>query len=265
MRAAGAAWRIAWTLAPILAAVGCWELAASTGALDATMFPPPSTIVADLARNGWEVGIGFDRVSIAETVGASLLRVTLGLLAAFACSFALGGAIAAFDPVRVTVEPIMRLLAPIAPVAWVPFGLALFGVGNSAAVFLVFLGVVFVLTLGIAQAVRLVPREYLQIARTMGASRARVWRVVILPYVLPRAFLLLRFNFFGGWMAVLAAEMVGLRSGLGALVMVGRESANMTLVLFGMFLIGVTGALVDGVLAHIQRRYLWWGSAEPWR
>lgn len=253
------------TLLPLVVAVTAWEATAAAHWIDATLFPPPSAIFAELRRNDFEVGIGFEQVSIVQTVGASLLRVVLGIISAFGCAMVLGSAIAAFAPVRTAFEPLMRLLAPIAPVAWVPLGLALFGVGNSAAIFLVFLGVVFLLTLGIAEAIRSVPREYLQIAKTMGASQGRMWRLVVLPYVLPRAFLLLRFNFFGGWMAVLAAEMVGLRSGLGALIMVGRESANMTLVLFGMFLIGLTGAMFDGLLGWIQHRFLWWGTNEPWR
>jgi NitT/TauT family transport system permease protein len=108
-----------------------------------------------------------------------------------------------------------------------------------------------------------VPEEYLKVAQTMGATRRDMWLHVIVPFIFPQVFLLMRINFFAAWMAVLAAEMVGLRSGLGALIMVGRESANMKLVIFGMFLIGLVGYAIDVVLSAIQKRYLWWSAREP--
>jgi NitT/TauT family transport system permease protein len=256
--------RLLW-LAPILA-LGCgWEAVAALGAIDVALFPPPSAIWRELRLNDFSVGIGYEQTSIAETIAASLGRVFAGLVIAFASAFALAVVLAAWRPGRWLIEPLIQLLAPIAPVAWVPFGLALFGTGNGAAVFLVFLGVIFVLTLGMAAAIRGVPREFLQIAETFGATRWKTWTMVIVPAVLPRAFLLLRMNFFGGWMAVLSAEMVGLRSGLGALIMVGRESANMQIVILGMALIGLTGAAFDFTLGLVQKRFLWWVEAEPWR
>jgi hypothetical protein len=69
---------------------------------------------------------------------------------------------------------------------------------------------------------------------------------------------MVRMNFFGAWMAVLAAEMVGLRSGLGAMIIIGREQFNNELILIGIVVIGLCGFLVDTVLVQIQRRILWW-------
>ena len=69
---------------------------------------------------------------------------------------------------------------------------------------------------------------------------------------------MLRINFFGAWMAVLAAEMVGLKNGLGAIIIMGRELFNTDLILIGMCLIGVSGYAVDSLLLWIQRRVLWW-------
>ena len=75
---------------------------------------------------------------------------------------------------------------------------------------------------------------------------------------MPQVFTMLRLNFFGAWMGVLAAEMVGLRNGLGAIIIMGREMFNANLILVGMALIGASGYAVDSLLLFIQRRVLWW-------
>jgi NitT/TauT family transport system permease protein len=256
---------VAGALLALSAGILAWEGAALAGLIDLSLFPPPSRIWTYLQASGFDVGIGFERSSIFETVFASVVRVVLGLVIAFVAAMVLGIAMMMFAPARIAIDPFLRLLAPIAPIAWVPFGLALFGVGNTAAVFLVFLAVIFVLTLGIVTTIENMPEEFRQIARTFGASKTQTWGLIIMPYILPRAFILLRANFFGAWMAVLSAEMVGLKNGLGAMIMVGRESANMQLVFLGMILIGLTGAMFDLLMRWIQVKFLWWAQEEPWK
>ncbi|MEM9504871.1 MAG: ABC transporter permease subunit, partial [Cyanobacteria bacterium P01_E01_bin.43] len=84
------------------------------------------------------------------------------------------------------------------------------------------------------------------------------WRWVIIPAVLPGVFTLLRLNFIAAWMAVLAAEMTGLRDGLGTVVMTGRNLFNSDLILLGICIIGITGFAVDRLLLLIQRKFFWW-------
>ena len=85
-----------------------------------------------------------------------------------------------------------------------------------------------------------------------------MWTRVIFPAVLPQVFTMLRINFFAAWMAVLAAEMVGLKNGLGMMIILGREMFNTKLILLGMCMVGVTGYVVDTLLVQIQRKILWW-------
>jgi NitT/TauT family transport system permease protein len=95
-------------------------------------------------------------------------------------------------------------------------------------------------------------------ARTFGASKRQIWAHVIFPAVLPQVFTMLRINFFAAWMAVLAAEMVGLKNGVGMIVILGREMFNPNLIMLGICIIGVTGYAVDALLLLIQRKVLWW-------
>ena len=84
---------------------------------------------------------------------------------------------------------------------------------------------------------------------------------VIFPAVLPQVFTMLRINFFAAWMAVLAAEMVGVKNGLGMMIILGREMFNTKLILLGMCMVGATGYAVDALLVQIQRKILWWQPA----
>jgi NitT/TauT family transport system permease protein len=156
--------------------------------------------------------------------------------------------------------PIVRVLAPVAPIAWIPLGLSLFGIGNSTAIFIVTLGIVFILTVATVAAIDGVDPELLKTARSLGAGKRHLWTHVILPAAAPQVFIMVRINFFAAWMAVLAAEMVGLGSGLGAMIMVGRQQFNADLILIGIVTIGLCGFLADSMLLLIQRRVLWWGT-----
>ena len=80
----------------------------------------------------------------------------------------------------------------------------------------------------------------------------------MLPAILPGVFMLLRTNFIAAWMAVFVAEMVGLRDGFGAIIMMGRNLFNNELIMFGMVVIGLSGFVVDRMLAFIGDRILWW-------
>ena len=210
-------------LVPWLVLVGLWELAAARGWMTMTLFPPPSSFTAAVAT-----GI---LVSMSRAASAAVL-------------------------------PIVRGLAPIAPIAWIPVGIILFGIGNPTAVFVVFTGVYFLLTLSTVAAVQSVDQRLVKTARTFGASRAQVWTWVIFPAVLPQVFTMLRINFFAAWMAVLAAEMVGLKNGVGMIVILGREMFNPNLIMLGICIIGVTGYAVDALLLFVQRKILWWKAAE---
>jgi NitT/TauT family transport system permease protein len=156
--------------------------------------------------------------------------------------------------------PIVRGLAPIAPIAWIPLAIVLFGIGEATAIFVVFTGIYFLLTLSTVAAVQSVDPRLVKTARTYGASTKQVWLWVIFPAILPQVFTMLRINFFAAWMAVLAAEMVGLKNGVGMIIILGREVFNSNLILLGICVVGITGYAVDSALVWIQRRVLWWSD-----
>jgi NitT/TauT family transport system permease protein len=249
-------------LLPWLALVTLWEVAAGSGWMSTTLFPPPSSFIRFAVESDFRVGFGSEGMTIPVAILASAWRVVMGLAIGFAAAVATGIAVSMSKWASAAVLPIVRGLAPIAPIAWIPVGIVAFGIGNPTAIFVVFTGVYFLLTLSTVAAVQSVDQRLVKTARTFGASKRQVWVWVIFPAVLPQVFTMLRINFFAAWMAVLAAEMVGLKNGVGMIVILGREMFNPNLIMLGICIIGVTGYMVDALLLFIQKKVLWWKPAE---
>lgn len=249
-------------LVPWLALVALWELAAGSGWMSTTLFPPPSSFIRFAVESDFRVGFGSEGMTIPVAILASAWRVVMGLAIGLVAAVATGIAVSLSKWASAAVLPIVRGLAPIAPIAWIPVGIVAFGIGNPTAIFVVFTGVYFLLTLSTVASVQSVDARLVKTARTFGASRAQVWTWVIFPAVLPQVFTMLRINFFAAWMAVLAAEMVGLKNGVGMIVILGREMFNPNLIMLGICIIGVTGYMVDALLLFIQKKVLWWKPAE---
>jgi NitT/TauT family transport system permease protein len=245
----------------IIALVALWELAFRYRWLNLVFFPPPSRFLRYLGENNFSIGFGPERMEMHTAVLASFGRIAVGLAISFVFALVVAIAISGSRITRYALTPMLQFLAPMAPIAWIPIGIVLFGLSNSTAIFIVFMGTAFSLTLAAITAVQDVDQDLLKTGAILGATGVRKWRYVVLPAVLPEVFLMMRLNFFGAWMAVLAAEMIGSRDGLGAVILIGRESSNPNLILIGMSLIAVAGFIIDRLLLLIQKRILWWNPS----
>ncbi len=250
------------TLLPWVVLVSLWELAIARGWVQASLLPPPSSFLGYAVENQLRVGFGNDAMSIPGAILASVYRVLAGMALGFAAALVTGIAISKSGIASAALLPIVRGLAPIAPIAWIPLGIMLLGIGNATAIFIVFTGVFFLLTLSTVASVASVDQRLIKTARTFGASERQVWQWVIFPAVLPQVFTMLRINFFAAWMAVLAAEMVGLKNGVGMMVILGREMFNGNLIMLGICIVGVVGYAVDSFLLFVQRKVLWWQASS---
>lgn len=236
-----------------------WEwMGSNPGNPITQVLPPPSRFLPVLFESDFKIGLGSQSASIYQSIFVTLLRVLTGMTVAFVGSVLCGMLISLSKWSELFILPILGLIAPIAPIAWVPLALVVFGISNLTAVFIVFMGVFFTLTIATVAEIKRIPKNLLITAKNLGGKEFNVWRMVILPSVLPGVFTLLRLNFIAAWMAVLAAEMTGLRDGLGAVVMTGRNLFNSNLILLGICVIGTTGFAVDRLLLLIQKKFFWW-------
>lgn len=248
---------LSFLLGWVVLALG-WELGAATGVLNRDILPPPSEVIPYLLQGPGSAGIGPQQVSYGEAIVKTLLRVAIGLGLGLLAALPLGTLIAIVPAVRQFVMPMIQTIAPIAPVAWVPVAIALMGTGDQSAIFVVFMGIFAIMTLATAAAIGSVPPELIKTARSLGARKDRLWLWVVLPAAAPSLLTIVRVNFFAAWMAVLAGEMAGINSGLGALIILGQQQFNMKLVMVGVLTIGVIGFAIDRLMLLVQQRLLWW-------
>jgi NitT/TauT family transport system permease protein len=253
-----------WWILSLGLFLGIWELVTLFGWVNTTIMPPPHKFLAEIFYQDQFLAprVGVERTGgrfvALSAIVATLQRVFAGLSLSFIAALVVGGLAAYFKIFGKLVLPTITLLAPIAPIAWIPFAIMAFGVGDTAAIFVVFIGLFFTLTLGTVNCINNVEQLYINTGRVLGANRLQVMRHIVLPAIIPNLFVILRMNFFGAWMAVLAAEMVGVNTGLGALIMVARQMFNTKLMFLGMAIIGIVGYLLDVLLRQVQRRVLWW-------
>lgn len=197
-------------------------------------------------------------------VVASLFRVTWGFALAALLAIPLGLTIGWYTRAELAFNPLIQILRPISPLAWIPIAILWFGVGDLAAIFLIFLCCFFPLLLTSMQAVRSIPAVYMNAGRNFGLTPAAMVTSVLYPAVLPQLIIGLRITLGIAWLVVVAAEMIAVSSGLGFLIVDARNAGNRyDLVVAGMIMIGVIGWLLDIGMRSLERvKSLRWGYAD---
>ncbi len=259
--------RVGWLIASLTTFVLFWEFLAFAGLIDTAILPPPHQFLGEVTNQEqfFDRQLGATRVGgnfVALTaIAATLKRVFAGILIGFIAAFSCGLLASYFRLFGNLTLPTFTLLAPISATAWIPLAILLFGVGDAPAIFIVFIGIFFSLTLATVDCVKNVDQLYINTGLVLGASRWQIMRFIVVPAIIPSLFVVLRVNFFAAWASVLAAEMVGVNTGLGAMVMVARQMFNVRLMFLGMTLIGLVGYSIDVCFALVPRRVLWWKTA----
>jgi NitT/TauT family transport system permease protein len=187
-------------------------------------------------------------------IGDSLRRVAIGFGTAVVIGIPLGLALGLYPAANQVVNPVLQILRPISPIAWIPIAIIFFGVGDYAAIFLIFLGAFFPIVLACISGVSSVPSLFLRAGQNFGLSFTKLLARVIFPAALPRILIGLRIALGIAWLVVVAAEMVAVESGLGYLVIDSRNSGkHYDLVVAAMLLIGVIGLILDIGFRRIEK------------
>jgi len=190
----------------------------------------------------------------------SLLRVSSGFLLAVATGVPLGILTGQSPFLRRMITPVVEIIRPIPPLAWIPLAIIWFGIGLWSASFIIFLGCFFPILLSTVSGVVSVDKILVHAAKTLGASDRQIFVKVLLPGALPSIYTGLRIGLGIGWMTLVAAEFTGVKSGygLGYMIMTARDIQRPDLVMAGMAVIGLTGFLLDGALRFMESRALRW-------
>jgi NitT/TauT family transport system permease protein len=242
------------------------------------IFPPVTRVIEQLVHPFRE---HYASGSLLSNTFVSLLRVLLGFLLAAVAGISLGIAMGSIRIVRNSLEPIVEVLRPLCPIAWLPFAIAvfkrgtlpqLFGFGYTRTVFdQVQLGMVFVIFVGgffpvltnTLDGVTGVRRNYLLLAQALGAKRRQIFWHVYLPASMPMILTGLRQGLGLCWFVIIAAEMLpGFESGIGYLLMYASDNSAMDIVIAAMLIVGSIGALLSLMMRKIMSGLVRWHGKE---
>jgi NitT/TauT family transport system permease protein len=216
----------------------------------------------------WQVLLGIielaQRGLLLKYIVASLFRVTWGFATAAMLAIPLGLALGWFRRGEMALNPLLQLFRPISPLAWIPISILWFGVGDLAAIFLIFLASFLPLTVTAINAVGSIAPVHINAGRNFGLTHGQLVYRVLYPAVMPQLIIGLRITLGIAWLVVVAAEMIAVNSGLGFLIVDARNAGNRyDLVVAGMVMIGIIGLLLDVGMRSLEKvRSLRWGYSE---
>lgn len=214
---------------------------------------PPEALMKNLdyilnpfyRRGPGDLGIGW-------LLLASLRRVTLGFLLGAAVAIPVGFLIGMSKTAMQIINPIVQVLKPVSPLAWLPIALAMFNLAEPSAIFVIFVTSLWSTIINTALGVASVPKDYLEVAQVLEMPRWRRIVKVILPASLPYIFTGLRISLGVAWLVIVAVEMLTGGIGIGFFVWDEWNRLNVSSVFLAVFVIGITGLILDYLLAVIQ-------------
>jgi NitT/TauT family transport system permease protein len=234
-------------LAGSLILILLWEAAARIGLTNPIFLPAPSVVAAALWHMIRDQGLLSD-------IGISLLRVWGAFLIAAVMAVPIGIVMSSYRIVGAAAEPVIDFIRYLPVPALVPLSIIWFGVGEETKIFLLWLGTFFQLVLLVADDMRHVPHEYMEIAYTLGARPRQAITGVAFREMLPRLVDDLRITLGWCWTYVIIAEIVAAHSGIGFVIWTARRYMKTPEVMAGVVAIGIIGLVTDQLLRLLHRR-----------
>jgi NitT/TauT family transport system permease protein len=227
-----------------LAAACVWAALSYFEVFPSTAFPSPADVArgfVEKARHG----------AILDDIVASLFRVTVGFGLAVTLGIPFGLWLGLRLRVRLALLPAVNFFRSLSPLAWIPFAILWFGIGDVPSIFLIFMTAFFPTAVATSAAVASIPTVYFRVARNYDIQGIEFLTQVTLPAIAPQVITALRITAGLSWVVVVAAEMIAGRDGLGFLIWDARNQLRPDLVVVGMVVIGLIGVIIDRLLTRL--------------
>lgn len=234
--------------------IGMWSLISSStdGAIPTPLatWQQAITVFSDpFYRNGPnDQGIGWNVLS-------SLQRVAMGFGLAALVGIPLGFVIGRFAFLSRMCNPIIGLLRPVSPLAWLPIGLLVFQGANPAAIWTIFICSIWPMVINTAVGVQRVPQDYMNVARVLNLSEWKIATTILFPAVLPYLLTGVRLAVGTAWLVIVAAEMLTGGVGIGFWVWDEWNNLNVTNIIIAIFVIGVVGLMLEWALVKLASAF----------
>lgn len=230
-----------------------WSFLSFSGRVETMFLPTPTAVL----QAGVQMLL---QENLIKDIWASCWRVFLGFLSAAIVGIPIGIAMGTFHSMESLFSPIVGTVRYMPVAAFVPLIILWAGLDEPARVIIIFLGIVFYNAIMVADAVKFIPNELLNVAYTLGANRFDVLTRVIMPAIVPSVIDTLRVNVSGAWNFLVIAELVAADSGLGFRIVQSQRFLQTDKVLFAIALIGLIGLLTDYSFALLQKWVTPWAE-----
>jgi ABC-type nitrate/sulfonate/bicarbonate transport system permease component len=241
--------RRALGLLPLALLFVAWELAVEFKVYPPILLPPLSK-VAMVFIDDWDVVLG--------NALASIARVLIGISMAFLFAVPLGLMIGRYRLLDTMTDWSIQIFRSIPPISLIPLALLFLGIGDKPAIALIFLAGTWPLLINTIFGVRTIERTLIKVARAARASEFLVMKDIILPAAMPAIFTGLRLAVGGGWLTVVTAEMIAVKSGLGYMILNAQLTFRSDLIIAGIVVIGAIGLLADQLVRRVRAHVCRW-------
>ena len=245
-----------------------WEAAARGGLVSAIVLPAPTAVAAkwwasllpnqpyDAATQGYLAWLVSGEM--VQDAVSTLYRVVVGFLVGAGLALPLGLAMGATPRVHDLFDPLLQVLRPIPPIAYIPLAILWFGLGNPPAVFLIAIGAFFPVLVNTIAGVRNVDGIYLRAAKNLGVGRMTMFTRIMLPAATPYILTGVRIGIGTAFIVVIVSEMIAVNDGLGFRILEAREFMWSDKIIAGMFMIGLIGLAIDSGVSRLNSHLLRW-------
>jgi nitrate/nitrite transport system permease protein len=199
-------------------------------------------------NNPNDMGIGWNILN-------SLKRVATGFGLAALVGIPLGFMIGRYEFLNRMTSPVISLLRPVSPLAWLPIGLLVFKAADPAAIWVIFISAVWPMIINTAVGVSKVPQDYLNVAKVLNLSEWKVVTKILFPYVLPYMMTGVRLSIGVAWLVIVAAEMLTGGVGIGFWVWDEWNNLNVEHIIIAIFIVGIVGLLLELALTQLAKRF----------
>ena len=237
----------------ILSVLLLWWITTASGSVNKLFLPSPQAVWL-AGQQQWTSGL------LLKDALASIQRVFIGFAMSAGLALPIGIAMGTNPVICRLLEPLMGLIRYMPAPAFIPLLIIYFGLDELPKVLLIFIGTFFFNTLMIMDAVKFVPRELVETARTLGGLTLPILTRVVAPFIAPQVLDTYRINMASAWNLVIVAELVAATEGLGKRISLAQRFLRTDEIFMGLIVIGLIGLLIDLGFRALMRRACSWAN-----